>query len=103
MHIAVITMIAAVQSEAGASSTPGSRIAETGEDRKPDDDDPRSEHLPSEDLLTGKEVAERNRPDHGRDEQRLYDRHPTTIERRSLEHNPADLRAQSQKPHPLGQ
>ena len=50
------------------------RIAEVDEQREPDEDHDRADHLAPADVLLRQEVAEREREDDRRDEQRLDDR-----------------------------
>ena len=59
-------------------------IADEHEQRKPDDDDARAQHLPPHDVLGGQPVPERQRPDDRRDEQRLDDDELAAIQRRPL-------------------
>ena len=71
----------------------GGRVGEEGEHPEADDDDRGAEHDPPGDLLAGEEIAERQRPDHRRDEERLDDRDAPPVERRPLQQNTDDLRA----------
>src|SRR5262249_38754694 len=52
------------------------------------------------DRLMRQEVAERESPDHGRDEQGLNDRDAAPIERRRLQHDADDLRGETEQPQP---
>ena len=72
--------IAIAHSLFGALVVPSGRVAEVGVEAEPDDDHDGAEHLATSDMLPGQEVAERQREDDGRDEQRLDDREPPAIE-----------------------
>ena len=79
------------------------RIGEACEHGEADDDDRGAEHVPRRDLLAGQEVPERRRPDHGRDEERLDDRHPPPVERGRLQADAQALRGETGEPHPRGE
>ena len=80
---------------------PGRGIAERGEPDQADDDDRGPEDLASPDRLVREEVAEREGPDHRRDEERLDDRDAAAVERRRLQHDADDLHEQPEQPDPL--
>ena len=61
------------------------RIAEVDEQREPDDDHDRADHLAPPDVLLRQEVAERQGEDDRRDEQRLDHDEPAAVERAGLE------------------
>src|SRR5262249_42883464 len=61
------------------------RVAHDGEDCEADDDHDRPDHLTPADVLGGYEVAEGQREDDRRHEQRLDHREPSVVERNRLE------------------
>ena len=77
--------IATAHSLFGAVSFPVAGSPKYGVEAEPDDDHQRADHLATTDVLPRQEVAEREREDDGRDEERLDDRDPAAIERACLE------------------
>ena len=90
--------IAIAHSLFGALVVASGRVAEVGVEAEPDHDHDRADHLAATDVLLRQEVAERQREDDRRDEQRLDDRDPATIERTRLEDVAGEERERSEQP-----
>ena len=74
------------------------RVAEIRVETEPDHDHDRADHLATPDMLPRQEVAERQREDDGRDEQRLDDRDPPAIERGRLKDVAGEQRERPEQP-----
>ena len=85
----------------GALSTPSAGIAEAGEQGEADNDHGGAEQLAAGDSLPCQDVSEGHREDHCGDEQRLNDREPAPIERRSLQDDADSLQGEPEQPHAL--
>src|SRR5262249_55392622 len=81
----------------------GGRIAEGCKECEPCDDDRSTDHLSDSDRLVCQEVAEWERPDHRRDEQRLDDRDAAAVEGGGLAADADDLRDEAEQPHPASE